>query len=205
MDNDETKRFMYTYAVKQRKIAYYPSLLVLAILASGVFSYTSFQLVNNERIIYAMFSEHTYSYSNYLQLDQVQAIIDLNTQLMKLEPMFQGSLVGYERYFYDKCVEYGLPFDLALAITLHESAYGTSDLALYQYNYGGLRGGPNGWASFNSPEEGIDYYLNLLKTGYFDLGATTPETIQPIYCPGSTVWVSQIYAYMDKINTAMYQ
>ena len=195
---------MYTLCVRKTNINFRIVIFLIACVASGIFSVTISQLVNNERIVYAMFSEYTYSFNQQLQLDKAQEIIDLNIHLEKIAPMFQGSLEGKQRYFYEKCMEYELPFDLALAITLHESAYGTSYLAVNQYNYGGLRGGPNGWATFNSAEEGIDYYLNLLKTGYFDLGATTPETIQPFYCPGSSAWVSQIYDYMTKINEAMY-
>ena len=152
------------------------------------------------KIIYANFQDVTLSYEQYLDIEAAYEVMDENALVQKIDPLFQGGLSGQTRYFIQTCQNKDLPLDLALAITLHESAYGNSSLAVNSYNFGGLRS-REGWASFASPQEGIDYYLTLLDESYYENGLTTPELIQPIYCPGSTSWVGQIYDYMNEINT----
>ena len=152
------------------------------------------------KVVYASWQDVTLSYEQYLDIEAAYQVMDENALVQRLDPLFQGGLSGQTKYFIETCQQKDLPLDLALAITLHESAYGTSNLAVYNYNFGGLRAS-NGWASFVSPQEGIDYYLTLLDESYYENGLTTPELIQPIYCPGSTVWVGQIYDYMNQINT----
>lgn len=152
------------------------------------------------KIIYANFQDVTLSYEQYLDIEAAYEVMDENALVNKIDPLFQGGLSGQTRYFVQVCQDKDLPLDLALAITLHESAYGNSSLAVNGYNFGGLRSG-SGWASFASPQEGIDFYLTLLDESYYENGLTTPELIQPFYCPGSTSWVGQIYDYMNEINT----
>lgn len=172
---------------------------IAAVIMGCIFCFFSAAAANERTVVYAHFQDAVLNYKNYMDIDGAQVEIDRNNRLLKLAPLFKGALVGYERYFYEECEKIGLPFDMALAITLHESAYGTSNLAMTQNNFGGIRSG-DGWASFATVEEGIDFYLNLLKTSYFDKGADTPETIGPIYAPGSQVWAIQIRQYMEDIN-----
>ena len=159
----------------------------------------SYNDVDQIKIIYANFQDVTLSYEQYLDIEAAYEVMDDNGLIQKIDPLFQGGLSGMTKYFVETCEAKNLPLDLALAITLHESAYGRSNLAVYSYNFGGLRSG-DGWASFDSPEAGIDFYLSLLDESYFQNGLTTPELIQPVYCPGSTSWVGQIYDYMAQIN-----
>lgn len=155
-----------------------------------------------KEIIYANFAKITKSYESQLDLESAYALMDENLIIEKIKPFFHDGLAGQERLFYDLCKELDVPFDLALAISLHETGNGTSQLAVYSHNYGGLRGSVD-WLSFSTAEEGVTYYINTLYKGYVSRGARTPETIQPAYCPGSTTWVSIIYSYMYQINRVL--
>jgi len=71
---------------------------------------------------------------------------------------------------------------IAIAISQWETGKYTSDAYLYKNNVGGnfYQGS---LLTFNSRESGINYFLDNLKKGYYDIGLDTLEEIQPKYCP----------------------
>ena len=71
---------------------------------------------------------------------------------------------------------------IAIAISKWETGSYTSNAFITMNNVGGnfCQGK---LLTFNTLEDGINYFLNNLKNNYFDLGLNTLEKIQPKYCP----------------------
>lgn len=94
------------------------------------------------------------------------------------------------------CDEYGVSFDVVLAIARLETGWFTSYAYVYGNNPGGLcyDGVP---MSFESIEEGVDRFVSNLADNYFAIGLDTPETIGPKYCPGSQHWIDQVRSLMS--------
>ena len=88
--------------------------------------------------------------------------------------------------------------DIAVGISRLETGNYTSKKS-QNHNYGGMRSG-DGWARFETEEEGIDAYLNNLNKNYFSQGLNTPETIQPKYAPSfendGEAWINNVYGCM---------
>ena len=94
------------------------------------------------------------------------------------------------------CDEYGVSFDVVLAIARLETGWFTSDAYVYGNNPGGLcyDGVP---MSFESIDEGVNRFVSNLADNYFAIGLDTPETIGPKYCPGSQHWIDQVRSLMS--------
>lgn len=86
---------------------------------------------------------------------------------------------------YNRGLEKGLTHNqslLLVAISKHETGNWTSSIYKNHYNFGGLMS-KGKLAQYNNIDEGLDAFINCLQTWYFNKGLTTPEKIQPIYCP----------------------
>ena len=57
--------------------------------------------------------------------------------------------------------------------------------------------------SFNTLDEGIKGYLDILYNNYYSKGLTTPELMNPTYA-ASTTWASKVNWYIEKIKTSAY-
>ena len=53
--------------------------------------------------------------------------------------------------------------------------------------------------SFNTLDEGIKGYLDILYNNYYSKGLTTPELMNPTYA-ASTTWASKVNWYIEKIK-----
>lgn len=71
---------------------------------------------------------------------------------------------------------------LVAAISMHETANGTSLAIKSQNNPGGLFDNEN-LRSFKSLEDGFKFMIELLKNDYIAKGLTSLELIQEKYCP----------------------
>lgn len=92
-----------------------------------------------------------------------------------------------EKSIYNKSVESGLTHEQAIllvAISKHETGNWTSDLYKNNNNFGGIYNGrEEKFYSYNSKEEGLQAFVNLLKNNYFGKGLNTIEEIGNKYCP----------------------
>ena len=79
----------------------------------------------------------------------------------------------------------------ALAVGSLESGYGTSYLAQNKNNLFGISGG-SGYRGFDSINESIQYFGNLISENYIGCDRTTIGSIGSKYCPGSSKWVSDV-------------
>lgn len=125
----------------------------------------------------------------------------------KLDRTLTSNLTGYGSVFAEKSIALGLDPYLAVAITMHETGckWGCSYLVRKCNNVAGIKGSPGcdggSYKSFDSLEEGINYFLTILYQNYYSKGLTTPELINPKYAEDKT-WASKVNNYINSIKNA---
>lgn len=90
-----------------------------------------------------------------------------------------------EKNIYNKGLELGLNEEqaiLVVSISRHETGNWSSRYFNEYNNFGGVMCN-TGIRKYNSYDEGLTHFVNLLKKYYFDLGLTTIEQIGAKYCP----------------------
>lgn len=103
-----------------------------------------------------------------------------------------------DAYIYSKAIDMGMSENqarMAVTIARGETGHYTSPAVLNQNNYGGLlkgydSNGNNVYFSYDTPDAGVEAYLSNLKTGYFDQGLNTYESIGPVYSPPGNSWTT---------------
>lgn len=130
------------------------------------------------------------------------------TQLTeKLNKNLKSSLTNTGHYFANYYLETGLDPYLAVAIVLQETGckWTCSKLVRNCNNIGGMKGSPkcNGgsYRKYDTLEEGIKGYLNMLYKNYYSKGLTTPELINPKYAT-STSWSVSVNSYINTIKAS---
>lgn len=103
--------------------------------------------------------------------------------------------------------DYGVDWRLAVAISMHETGKYTSVAFNDNNNVGGnFRNGS--LMNFSSLDEGIEFFVNNLKTKYIDLGLDVIEEISAKYAPIGAdndpnnlnqYWVSGVYKYYNEL------
>ena len=112
-----------------------------------------------------------------------------------------ASLAGSAEIFVAVAKEYNLPYNLMPAISVIESGGGK---ATYRpYNYAGL-GGQSNAMTFANWEEAIRKHAQILRKGYFDKGADTPEEIEKYYCYQCPTWGEKVTGVMRAIDNTAY-
>jgi len=125
----------------------------------------------------------------------------------KLNKNLYHELEGTGEYFADYSIKTGLDPFLAVSIVNLETGckWGCSYLAKNCYNIGGLKGTPscNGgsYAKFDSLEEGINSYLDILYNNYWSKGLITAEAMNSKYAASST-WAEKVNKYYQAIEEA---
>lgn len=114
-------------------------------------------------------------------------------ETIKHEPVEAKKSV--EELIFDACSEYGVSYDICLAIARLETGWFTSDAFIYNNNPGGMMYGGS-VMSFDSVESGVEAFVSNLAENYFYIGLDTPELIGPKYCPGSQHWIDQVRSLM---------
>lgn len=129
----------------------------------------------------------------------------LNKQLNKKN----GVLKNKGQVFLDAQEKYGVNAVILASIAIHETGYGTSNLAKTKNNVGGIRKG-SGFKSYSSVDECIMDMARLLKQNYADKGLVTIAQVQQKYCPTSdpqdkkglnSGWRSAVSGLVDKFET----
>lgn len=120
----------------------------------------------------------------------------------KLNKSLRGFVTNTGYLFADYTRKTGLDPYLAVAIMLHESGCnGTcSNLAVNYYNFGGFRSTGSNWYHYDTFDEGMNAFLNVIYNNYYSQGLTTPEAIVCKYNACSEHWVSQVRDYMNTIR-----
>lgn len=77
--------------------------------------------------------------------------------------ILQEVIGQYAEIIYDVCVENDINPVLCVAQSGIESSFGTAGIATsHPYNYWGLKGGEDGWMSFDSMERAVEVYCGLI-------------------------------------------
>lgn len=118
------------------------------------------------------------------------------TEKVEVEEAVEVELTIEER-IKNTCNDYGVPFDIVLAIARLETGWFTSDAYLYRNNPGGLSVNEEP-IYFETIEEGVDRFVSNLANNYFAIGLTDPYSIGQKYCPSNPDWavlVSELMTY----------
>ena len=124
----------------------------------------------------------------------------------QINKSLSSTLANTGEIFVRRSLELGIDPYVAVAISLYETGckWGCSYLTRECYNIGGIKGSPgcNGgsFKRFDSLEEGINSYLNLIAE-YYKNGMDTPEKMEYRYAGGSTTWASKVNAYIESIKS----
>ena len=126
----------------------------------------------------------------------------------KLNKNLNSTLSNTGYFFADYYRKTGLDPYLSVSIVLHETGckWNCSSLVTDCNNIGGMRGGEKqcgstGYRAYDSLEEGINGYLDMLYNNYYKEGLNTPELINPKYA-ASTTWSENINNYINEIRAS---
>ena len=127
---------------------------------------------------------------------------------VKLNKNLYSDLEGTGEHFARYTEETGLDPYLAVAIVNLETGckWGCSSLARSCNNIGGIKGSPscNGgsYKRFDTLEEGIKSYLDLVYYNYYSVGLDTAEKMNPKYAE-STSWAFKVNNYYNDIKNTI--
>ncbi len=127
---------------------------------------------------------------------------------LKLNKNLYSDLEGTGEHFARYTEETGLDPYLAVAIVNLETGckWGCSSLARSCNNIGGIKGSPscNGgsYKRFDTLEEGIKSYLDLVYYNYYSVGLDTAEKMNPKYAE-STSWAFKVNNYYNDIKNTI--
>ncbi len=149
---------------------------------------------------------------NYISVEEVQEQMDYAMDLSEPCGLSKESFVKlmeelpydytgfYERnaeFIWEMEQEYNVNAIFVCGIIAQESGWAQYDAC--RNNYTGTMGS-DGYASFESEEEGIEYTFNNLQNGYISNGLTTVSTIAPTYVGYSgSGWDSNVFSAMKMI------
>lgn len=132
-----------------------------------------------------------------LTADQLNFIIDEQlTDIGESYTKFSGmgeSLVKMEQ-------ETGVNALFCLSVGSLESGHGTSYAAESKNNLFGLIGNSGNLMSFDSVDDCVMYWGELIRNNYIDNGRTTVSSIQSKYCPGSSTWSGNVSYFMNEYS-----
>lgn len=128
--------------------------------------------------------------------------------VLRLNKNLYSELAGTGSYFAKYTAETGLDPYLAVAIVNLETGckWGCSYLARFCNNIGGIKGGPscNGssYKRYDSLEEGINSYLDLIYYNYYSIGLDDAYKMNSKYAESST-WAFKVNNYYDEIKNTI--
>lgn len=133
--------------------------------------------------------------------------LTLTDLIRKLNKNLNSTLTNTGHYFANYYLKTGLDPYLAVAIVLQETGckWTCSKLVRNCNNIGGMKGNPscNGgsYKRYDTLENGINGYLDMLYNNYYSQGLTTPELINPKYA-SSTTWSTNVNNYINNIKAS---
>ena len=101
---------------------------------------------------------------------------------------------------------YGVDYNLAIAISIHETGRYTSK-AFKELNNVGGNFSKGTLMYFDTLEDGIDFFVGNLKRNYIDMGLTSIEEIGNKYCPvgindirTNQYWIPTVTQYYNELK-----
>ena len=149
--------------------------------------------------------EYTYTMDDgqqtiaYVSLDVPEDIMQKsNLAPIMIEALLPPDLKGLGQAFYDGEQQYNINALFVLSIVRLESGNGTSSLASSRNNLGGIKSGEDGYRTFATKEECVNYMFDLLDRKYVSQGRTTIGTIGQLYC-ATGGWIPQVTSIMNEL------
>lgn len=142
-----------------------------------------------------------YSYQVSQQITKIQKNAP---EIKKIEAYLSqrnAPLASQAEQFVIIAKKYSLPYNLMPAISVIESGGGKNTYR--PYNYAGM-GGQGNAMSFDSWAAAIEKHAQILKYGYFEKGANTPEKIEKYYCYNCPTWGEKVSFVMSQIDKMSY-
>lgn len=104
--------------------------------------------------------------------------------------------------YYKMEQQYGINAYFAISVSMQEvGPQKASNLANTKNNIYGLKG-KNGWMSFNSYEDCIQYWFKLISKNYVGKGLSSVNKISNKYCGGDPTWIKNVSNFMYKLPNA---
>ncbi len=172
---------------------------VVLIIGTLIYSFK-----DNKNVVFTSSYENLFALksNNYRGRILVYEDMTLEELGIKIDKELNSTLSGYGETLASVAIENNVDPVIAASIVLLETGckWNCSTLVNYCNNIGGMRGnGCNGYASFNTLEEGINAFISNLSYNYFALGLTTPETIGPKYAEDPN-WSKKVNNYIEAIK-----
>ena len=103
-------------------------------------------------------------------------------------------------FYYKMEQQYGINAYFAISVSISEvGAQDASNLARTKNNIYGLRNN-NGWLTFSSYEDCIQYWFNTISKYYVEKrGLISVQSISNRYCGGDQTWIKNVSNYMYKL------
>lgn len=123
----------------------------------------------------------------------------------KLNKSLNSYMTNTGYFFADFTRRTGLDPYLSVAIVMLETGckWSCSTLTKECNNIGGLKGGKTcgnrQYSKYDTLEEGISSYLNIIYNNYYLKGMTTPETMASTYAASST-WAQKVNSYIRELK-----
>lgn len=94
------------------------------------------------------------------------------------------------------CQDYGIPWEIPLAIARLETGWFKSNAYINGNNPGGMSRNEKP-IKYDTIEEGVEAFISNLANNYFAIGLDTPEEIGKKYCPVNPEWASLVRQLME--------
>ena len=113
--------------------------------------------------------------------------------------LLEGSYMeDYAYLYYNAEKTYGINAYYMLAVSQLESGWGRSNAGMNYNNIFGLMTSRGGFQYFESKQDCVEYWLDLMERFYIGRGLDSPSTIGPVYCTTGE-WPNVICKYMNDL------
>lgn len=195
---------------KERKENYIIFICLVLLISLSYLLYKDIKNNSNDELI-ANIETSTTSMTTTTTTTTKRIVWDNLTEdelVLRLNKNLYSELAETGSYFARYTAETGLDPYLAVAIVNLETGckWGCSYLARVCNNIGGIKGGPscNGssYKRYDSLEEGINSYLDLIYYNYYSIGLDDAYKMNSKYAESST-WAFKVNNYYDEIKNTI--
>lgn len=167
----------------------------------GQYKYYS-SYANRNKEVYEKFTVKKEKDKIIYNPDNLREVSNLSKE--QIYDMLEGNnLQSLVDSYYEMEQKYNINAIFLMALNIEESGNGTSSLAIYNNNIGGITSRYGGWASFESWSSCLDYIANLLdemylsETGPYYYG-TSVYDVNVKYCSGGT-WAENLNTIANEL------
>lgn len=175
-------------------------LVVIDSLAEPIPAYASSDLLIEDLEIPQY--DFAYEQTNFQSIQTKMDNMDVDMEkVRKIEAYLArrgAPLASEARTFVIMADKYDLPYNLMPAISVIESGGGKHNYR--PYNYAGM-GGQSRAITFANYEQAIERHAQIIRNGYFNKGARTPEDMEKYYCLNCPTWGEKVQGVMNGIDS----